>query len=113
MSWQSRLWPKTHHGRPLFTMHKGSYREFVQMLFNNNEAVPDLLTVDVRTNFFTLMRTPETVPSHHPDSRLQRRLRGRQDRLQSAAQGLSSTAETATGLPRARQGRTRRCGQGL
>ena len=34
----------------------GSYREFVQMLFEDDELTPDLLTGDVRANFFTLMK---------------------------------------------------------
>ena len=31
------------------------YREFVLMLFEDDELVPDSLTGDVRANFFTLM----------------------------------------------------------
>ena len=34
----------------------GTYREFVQMLFEDDELTPDLLTGDVRANFFTLMK---------------------------------------------------------
>ena len=32
------------------------YRDFVQMLFSDDELSPDLLTGDVRANFFTLMK---------------------------------------------------------
>ena len=34
----------------------GPYREFVRMLFGDEEFSPDLLTGDVRANFFTLMK---------------------------------------------------------
>ena len=34
----------------------GTYREFVQMLFEDDELSPDLLTGDVRANFLTLMK---------------------------------------------------------
>ena len=34
----------------------GTYREFVQMLFGDDELSPDLLTGDVRANFLTLMK---------------------------------------------------------
>src|SRR5437879_13111112 len=34
----------------------GTYREFLQMLFEDDELSPDLLTGDVRANFFTLMQ---------------------------------------------------------
>jgi hypothetical protein len=34
----------------------GTYREFVRMLFDDDEFSPDLLTGDVRANFFTLMK---------------------------------------------------------
>ena len=34
----------------------GTYREFVQMLFSDDELLPDLLTGDARANFFTLMK---------------------------------------------------------
>jgi len=34
----------------------GTYREFVQMLLNDDELLPDLLMGDVRAGFFTLMK---------------------------------------------------------
>ena len=34
----------------------GTYREFVRMLFDDDELTPDLLTGDVRANFLTLMK---------------------------------------------------------
>jgi len=34
----------------------GTYREFVRMLFGDEEFSPDMLTGDVRANFFTLMK---------------------------------------------------------
>jgi hypothetical protein len=34
----------------------GTYREFVQMLFGDDELSPDLLTGDARENFLTLMK---------------------------------------------------------
>lgn len=34
----------------------GTYREFVRMLFNEDEILPDLLTGDVRAGFLTLMK---------------------------------------------------------
>jgi len=34
----------------------GTYREFVQMLFGDDELSPHLLTGDVRANFLTLMK---------------------------------------------------------
>jgi len=33
-----------------------AYRDFVQMLFRDDELLPDLLTGDARANFFTLMK---------------------------------------------------------
>ena len=39
-----------------FGDHTGTYREFVQMLFEDDELSPDLLTGDVRANFLTLMK---------------------------------------------------------
>ena len=32
------------------------YREFVQMLFDDDELSPDLVTGDIRAHFFTLMK---------------------------------------------------------
>jgi hypothetical protein len=34
----------------------GTYSEFVKMLFEDDELVPDLLTGDARANFLTLMK---------------------------------------------------------
>ena len=34
----------------------GIYREFVPMLFEDDQLSPDLLTGDVRANFLTLMK---------------------------------------------------------
>ena len=34
----------------------GTYREFVRMLFDDEELTPDLLTGDVRANFLLLMK---------------------------------------------------------
>ena len=34
----------------------GPYREFVQMLFDDDEPLPDLLTGNVRANFLALMK---------------------------------------------------------
>jgi len=34
----------------------GTYREFVQMFFDDDELAADLLTGDVRENFFALMK---------------------------------------------------------
>lgn len=34
----------------------GTYCEFVQMLFNDDEILPDLLSGDVRAGLFTLIK---------------------------------------------------------
>jgi len=46
------------HGKYFITFgdRTGAYREFVRMLFSDNELLPDLLTGDARANFLTLMK---------------------------------------------------------
>ena len=39
-----------------FADRTGTYREFVRMLYNDEEPMPDLLTGDVRANFLLLMK---------------------------------------------------------
>ena len=40
-----------------FADRMGTYRDFVEMLFEDGEIYPDLVTGDVCANFFNLMRS--------------------------------------------------------